>query len=109
MKKTKKSIKAGNCEVLNAVKTTSDGLKKDSLCKLLETLRSESKHVVEVNHIRDKKYYIKYKKNEGIIEIPEEITKIGLCVAIEYLKTRAGICNYCAALKGGNCLRNLFV
>lgn len=106
-KRVKIKVNSG-CNLLEAIQTATRGLNENNLRGILRDLRLRGGSSVEVTHIKDKKYYVKYEKNAGIIEVPEEVTKIGLLIAGEYLRNRSNICN-CCLFKGNKCLRTLFL
>ncbi len=76
-----KNIKIDGCEVVDLVRTTTDGMNKKRLYKLLGEIRSsDSLCDIDIAHINDKKYHVKNGTKEGVMEVPENITKLGLLV-----------------------------
>lgn len=96
-----KSIKIDGCEVVDAVRTTTDGMGKKNLYKLLEEIRSGDS--LQVAHIKDKKYRVKSGTKDGVMEVPENITKLGLLVFFEYLKKEPRSCRGCYLSKSDSC------
>ena len=76
---------SNDCGVVRAIETVCVGFNKKTLSKLWEDLNIKNANKIEISHVKDKVYYIKNKNKEGLIEIPEIITKLGLNIMFEYL------------------------
>ena len=99
-----------DCSAVDAVKTTVNGCG-SKVCVVLEELRKKNKNNnVELSFLHDRKYYVKCNGKEGIIDVPQEISTIGLLLMMEYLNRSPIICSTCkACLKKGQCPKTLFV
>ena len=98
------------CSAADVVKTTVNGCS-SKICVILEELRDKNKkNNVELSFLHDRKYYIRCKGKEGIIDVPQEISTTGLLLMMEYLNRSPIICSTCkVCLKEGQCPKTLFV
>ena len=107
---SRKIVVSNDCEVAQAVKTVCEGFKEKILNSLLKDLSVKNTNKVEINHVKDKVYYIKNKNKGVFMEIPEVITKLGLSIMFEYLAKNPKLCNKCCLFGNKDaCPKNFFV
>ncbi|MEK7069782.1 MAG: hypothetical protein AAB818_02425 [Patescibacteria group bacterium] len=106
----RKIVISNDCGVVRAIETVCVGFNKKTLSKLWEDLNIKNANKIEISHVKDKVYYIKNKNKEGLIEIPEIITKLGLNIMFEYLAKNPKLCDNCSLFgKKDICPKHLFV
>lgn len=98
-----KNLNIGGCEIVDVVRTTTEGLAKRNVYKLLREMKSSDGSNLKVVHVKDKKYRVENGAKHGIMEVPENITKLGLLVFFEYLKKNPRSCEGCCLSKGNSC------
>ena len=113
VKNSKKSnfIVPLDCSAADAVNTTINGYGGGQICILLKKLREKNKNnKVELSFLHNRKYYVKCNGKEGIIDVPQEISTIGLLLMMEYLNRSPLICSTCkVCLKKMECPKTLFI
>lgn len=99
------------CGAADVVKTILEGFSNSKICVLLKELRDRSKNNnVELFFLDDRKYHVRCNEEEGIIDVPQEITTMGLMLMMEYLNRSPLICNTCkVCFKKVECPKTLFV
>lgn len=104
-------IVPAGCNAAEAVKTTFDGYASSKICFLLKELRKKSKNNnVELYFLDDGKYHVKCNGKEGVIDIPQEITTMGLMLMMEYLNRSPIVCSTCKiCLNEEYCPKTFFV
>ena len=99
-----------DCSAADAAKTTINGCGSKA-CAVLKELRKKNKeNNVELSFLHDRKYYVKCNGKEGIIDVPQEISTMGLLLMMEYLNRSPIVCSTCrVCLKTGQCPKTLFI
>lgn len=106
----RKIVVSSDCKVVQSVETVCGGFSKNALFGLWNDLKAKNTERIEIKHIKDKIYFFKNKNKEGLVEIPEMITKLGLNIMFEYLAKNPKLCDKCSLFgKKDSCPKHLFV
>ena len=110
IKTRRKVVVSNDCGVMRTIEGVCFGFNKKAISRLWEDLNTKNANKIEISHIKDKVYYIKNKNKEGLIEIPEVITKLGLSIMFMYLAKNPKPCKECCLFKQKDaCPKHLFV